>query len=142
MEYSYIKRLVAFDYDRAGNVGNLSCIDPSLPGVKDFNGYTKNALYLHGLSSSPFLCLSLVLVTCDNLHGQTFGSDIKEFVVKDISGVLPVMELEQFIAVLGVAYELPYVPNDNAHREDDLLYLSMADNAFNFSSRLIPKRGE
>ena len=69
MEYSYIKRLVTFDYDRAGNVGNLSRIDPSLLGVKDFDGYTKNAFYLHGLSSLPLLCLSLVLVTHDNLHG-------------------------------------------------------------------------
>jgi hypothetical protein len=48
------------------------------------------------------LCLSLVLVTRDNHeHGRTFGSELKEWILKDIAGVLPAMELERFVAVLG-----------------------------------------
>jgi hypothetical protein len=141
--HRYIKKLVSFDYGKAGNVANLSRIDPSLLGVKDADSYTKNALYLHGLSSAPLLCVSLVLITRDNHeYGRTFGSESKEYVVKDISGVMLAMELERFIAVLGLAYELPYVPNDNARRERDLLYFSMEDNAFNFTTRMISKAGE
>jgi hypothetical protein len=89
------------------------------------------------------LCLSLVLVTRDNHeHGRTFGSELKEWILKDIAGVLPAMELERFVAVLGLSYQLPYVPDDSARREGDLLYLSMIDNAFCFSTSMISKSGE
>ena len=143
MEHRYLKALVTFTYDKAGNVGNLSRMDPSLLGVKDANTYTKNALYLHGLSSSPLLCFSLVLVTRDNHeHGRSFGSEPKEWILKDIAGVLPAIELERFVAVLGLAYDLPYVPNDSARREGDLLYLSMIDNAFCFTTSMVSKAGE
>ena len=63
--HRYLTRLIAFDYDKAGNLGNLSRIDPSLLSIKDANTYTKNTLYLHGFST-PWLCFSLVLVTGDN----------------------------------------------------------------------------
>jgi hypothetical protein len=143
LEHRYLKKLVTFSYDKAGNIGNLSRIDPSLLGVKDANTYTKNALYLHGLSSAPLLCFSLVLVTRDNHeHGRTFGSEHKEWILKDIVGVLLAMELERFVAVLGLAYKLPYIPDDSARREGDLLYLSMIDNAFCFSTSMISKSGE
>jgi hypothetical protein len=139
----YLKQLVAFSHDKAGNIGNLSRIDPSLLGVKDANSFTKNALYLHGISSAPLLCFSLVLVTRDNHeHGRTLGSDPKEWVIKDVAGVLLSMELERFIAVLGLAYELPYVPDDSARREHDLLHLTMVDNAFCFTTGMMPKSGE
>lgn len=139
----YLKRLVAFDCDRKGNIGNLSRIDPSLLGVKDANTFTKNALYFHGLSSAPMLCFSLVLVTRDHHDGgRVLGSDPKEWVVKDVAGVLLTMELERFIAVLGLAYELPYVPDDGARREHDLLHLTMVDNAFSFATGMMPKSGE
>ena len=138
-----MKKLLTFTHDKAGNIANLSRIDPSLLGVKDANTYTKNTLYLHGISSAPLLCFSLILVTRDNHeNGRTFGSEHKEWILKDIVGVLPAMELERFVAILGLAYKLPYVPNDGARREGDLLYLSMIDNAFCFSTSMISKSGE
>jgi hypothetical protein len=138
-----LKQLVAFSYDKAGNIANLSRIDPSLLGVKDANSFTKNALYLHGISSAPLLCFSLVLITRDNHeHGRTLGSDPKEWVIKDVAGVLLTLELEHFIAVLGIAYELPYVPDDSARREQDLLHLTMVENAFSFTTSMMPKSGE
>lgn len=138
-----MKRLLAFSHDRAGNIANLSRIDPTLLGVKDANSFTKNALYLHGISSAPLLCFSLVLVTHDNHeHGRIVGSDPKEWVIKDVAGVLPTLELERFIAVLGLAYKLPYVPDDNTRREQDLLHLTMLDNAFCFATVMMPKSGE
>ena len=122
----YLTQLIAFDYDKAGNLGNLSCIDPSLLGIKDANMYAKNTLYLHGFST-PLLCFSLVLVTGDNHeYGHIMGSEPKEWVVKDILGVLPSMELECLVAVLGLAYELPYVPEDSACWEVDLLHFSIS----------------
>lgn len=137
-----MKQLVAFSGDKAGNIANLSRIDPSLLGVKDTNSFTKNALYFHG-NSEPLLCFSLVVVTSDNHEeGRALGSDPKEWVLKDIAGVLMAMELERFVAVLGLAYELPYVPNDNACRETDLLHFSMADNAFCFTTGMMHKNGE
>ena len=139
----YLKRLVTFSHDKAGNVANLSRIDPSLLGVKDASSFTKNALYLHGILSAPLLCFSLILVTRDNHeHGRVFGSDPKEWVMKDIAGVLLAMELERFIAVLGLAYELPYVPDDSARREGDLLYLTMTGNAFSFTTTMMHKSGK
>lgn len=138
-----MKRLVTFSHDRAGNIANLSCIDPTLLGIKDANSFTKNALYLHGISSAPLLCFSLVLVTQDNHeYGRIIGSDPKEWVMKDVAGVLPTLELERFIAVLGLAYELPYVADDNTRREQDLLHLTMLDNAFCFATAMMLKSGE
>jgi len=143
LEHRYLKNIITFTYDKPGNVANLSRIDPSLLGVKDADSYTKNALYLHGLSSAPLLCISLVVITRDNHeYGRSFRSESKEYFLKDVSGVMLAMELERFIAVLGLAYELPYVPNNNTRKESDLLYFSMVDNAFNFSSRMISKAGE
>jgi hypothetical protein len=82
-----LKKLVAFSHDKAGNIANLSRIDPALLGVKDANSFTKNVLFLHGNLSEPLLCFSLVLVTCDNHeHGRALGSDPKEWVLKDIAG--------------------------------------------------------
>ena len=52
------------------------------------------------------------------------------------------MELEHFIAVLGLAYELPYVPDDNTRRESDLLHFSMVDNAFSFTTGMMHKACE
>jgi hypothetical protein len=139
----YLKQLVAFSHDKAGNIANLSRIDPSLLGVKDANSFTKNSLYLCGVSSAPLLCFSLVLVTQDNHeHGRTLGSDPKEWVIKDVAGVLLTMELERFIAVLGLAYDLPYVPDDSARREQDLLHLTMIDNAFSFTTSMMLKSGK
>jgi hypothetical protein len=138
-----LKQLVTFSHDKAGNIANLSCIDPSLLGVKNASSFTKNSLYLHGISPAPLLCFSLVLVTCNNHeHGRILGSDPKEWVIKDIAGVLLAMELECFIAVLGLAYELPYVPDDSARREGDLLHLTMVDNVFSFTTAMMLKSGE
>jgi len=135
--------LVAFSYDKTGNIANLSRIDLALLGVKDASSYTKNLLHLHGISSAPLLCFSVILVTQDNHeHGRTLGSDPKEWVIKDIAGVLLTMELERFIAVLGLAYELPYVPDDSTRREQDLLHLTMIDNAFSFTTVMMAKGGE
>ncbi len=143
MERRYLKRLIAFSHDKTGNIANLSRIDPALLGVKDASSYTKNVLYLHGISSAPLLCFSLILVTRDNHeHGRTLGSEPKEWVIKDVAGVLLTMELERFIAVLGLAYELPYVPDDSARRERDLLHLTMIDNAFSFTTVMMAKGGE
>ena len=138
-----MKRLIAFSHDKAKNVANLSRIDPSLLGVKDANSFTKNSLYLHGISSAPLLCFSLVLITQDNHeNGRTLGSDPREWVIKDVAGVLATMELERFIAVLGLAYELPFVPDDSARREQDLLHLAMIDNAFSFTTAMMLKSSE
>jgi hypothetical protein len=138
-----LKQLVAFRHNKAGNVGNLSRIDPYLLGIKDANSFTKNALYLHGVLSAPMLCFSLVLITRDNHeHGRMFGTEPKEWIMKDVAGVLLTMELERFIAVLGLTYELPYVPDDSAHREQDLLHFSMVDNAFSFTTGMMLKSGE
>lgn len=143
MERRYLKQLITFSHQKNGNIGNLSRIDPSLLGVKDANSFTKNALYLHGVSSAPLLCFSLVLVTHDNHErGRTLGSDPKEWVIKDVAGVLLTMELERFIAVLGLAYELPHVPDDSARREGDLLHLTMLENAFCFTTSMMLKSGK
>ena len=47
------------------------------------------------------------------------------------------MELERFIAVLGLVYELPYVPDDSACREQDLLHLTMVENTFSFTTTMM-----
>ena len=143
LECRYLKQLVSFSHDKAGNIANLSRVDPTLLGIKDINSFAKNVLYLHGISSAPLLCFSLVLVTRDcHEQGRILGSEPKEWVIKDIAGVLPAMELERFIAVLGLAYQLPYVPDDNTRREQDLLHLTMVDNAFCFTTTMMLKSGE
>lgn len=137
----YLKRLIAFSHDKTGNIANLSRIDPTLLGVKDANSFSKNVLYLHG-KSDPLLCFSLVLVTCDNHErGRTLGSD-KEWVIKDIAGVLLTMELERLVTVIGLAYQLPYVPDDNLHMESHVLHFSMVDNAFSFTTGMMNKNGK
>ena len=79
----------------------------------------------------------------DNLEqGRTFGTEPKEWFVKEVTGVLLTMELERLVAVLGLAYKLPYVPNNNARREQDLLHLAMIDNAFCFGTTMMSKSGE
>ena len=135
---------MAFSHDKVGNIANLSRIDLTLLGVKDANSYTKNVLYLHGNSSEPLLCFSLVLVTSDNHEeGHAIGaSDPRELVIKDIAGVLLSMELEHFVAVLGLVYELPYTPDNNTHREKDLLHIAMVNNAFSFTTMMTPTSGE
>ena len=141
MEYRYLKRLIAFSHDKAGNIANLSRIDPALLSVKDANTFSKNVLYLHG-KSDPLLCFSLVLVMSDNHeHGRTLGSE-KEWVLKDIAGVLLTMELERLISVLGLAYQLPDVPDDNLRTESHLLHFSMVENAFSFTTGMMHKNGK
>ena len=141
-EPRYIKRLVAFSHDKAGSVANLSRIDPTLLGVKDSNSFSRNVLYLYGKPLEPLLCFSLILVTSDNRkRGRFLGTD-KEWVLKDIAGVLLAMELERFVAVIGLAYQLPYVPDDNTRRETDLLHFAMVENAFSFTTGMMHKNGE
>lgn len=144
MNCRYLKHLIAFDCDKVGNIANLSCIDPMLLGVKDLGTYTKNLLYLHGQASEPLLCFSIVLVMNDSLEdGRTFGSDPKsQWVVKQIDAVLAAIELEHLVAVVGLAFRLPYVPNDSACAATDLLYFPMAGNAFSFTTVMAGKSGE
>jgi hypothetical protein len=88
------------------------------------------------------LCFSIVLVVQDHHEsGRVFGSG-KEYVIKDVAGVMLTMELERFVAVLGLSYELPHVPDDDARREHDLLHLPMIDNAFSFATGMMAKSGE
>ena len=138
-----MKRLIAFSHDKTGNIANLSRINPALLGVKDTNSFIKNTLYLHGNLVEPLLCFSLILVTSDNHeHGRTLGSETKEWILKDIAGVLPTMELERFVAVVGLAYQLPYLPDDNLRRESDLLHFAMVENVFSFTTGMMHKNGE
>ena len=120
----------------------MSRIDPALLGVKDSSTFSKNLLYFYGNSSEPLLCFSIILVTSDNHQRGRFLGTEKEWVLKDIAGVLLTMELERFVAVLGLAYQLPYVPDDNTRRESDLLHLAMVENAFSFTTGIMHKSGE
>lgn len=52
------------------------------------------------------------------------------------------MELERFVAVVGLAYQLPYLPDDNLRRETDLLHFAMVENAFSFTTGMMHKNGE
>jgi len=115
-----------------------------LLGIKDLGTYTKNLLYLHGQASEPLLCFSIVLVMNNSLEdGCTFGSDPKsQWVVKQIDAVLATVELECLVAVVGLAFRLPYVPDDSACAATDLLYFSMAGNAFSFTTVMAGKSGE
>jgi len=42
-------------------------------------------------------------------------------IVKYLDVVLAAVELERLVAVLGLAFKLPYVPDDSARRATDLL---------------------
>ena len=110
--------------------------------MKDSSTFSKNLLYFYGNSSEPLLCFSIILVTSDNHQRGRFLGTEKEWVLKDIAGVLLTMELEHFVAVLGLAYQLPYVPDDNTRRESDLLHLAMVENAFSFTTGMMHKSGE
>ena len=135
-------RLIVFDCDKVGNLGNLSRIDPALLGIKDTGKNVKNAIHLFGQSAEPLLCFSVIVVIGDNHEdGLAFGSDMG-WVVKSVPGVLPSMELERLVALLGLAFRMPYVPDDSARRETDILYISMNKNAFNFSTVTTPAAGE
>jgi len=75
--------------------------------------------------------------------GRTFGSDPKSlWVVKQIDAVLAAVELERLVAVPGLAFRLPYVPDDSARTVSDLLHFSMAGNAFSFTTVMVGKSGE
>lgn len=133
----YIKALITFSHDKVGTIGNLSRIDPSFLSVKDANSYNKNMIHLHGCPSIPLLCFSVIITTTDNhIEGRTFGSS-KEWIIKDIGGVFPAMELERAIAVIGLAFKMPYVPADSARTVFDVLHFTMDDNAFSFSTSMM-----
>jgi hypothetical protein len=91
-------------------------------------------IHLLGCPSLPLLCFSVVITTADNhIEGRTFGAS-NEWIVKDIGGVFPAMELERAIAVIGLAFKMPYVPPDSARTAFDVLHFTMDDNAFSFST--------
>ena len=129
--------LITFTHDKVGTIGNLSRIDPSLLGVKDANHFNKNMIHLLGSPSLPLLCFSVVLTTTDNhLDGRIFGPN-NEWIVKDINGVFPAMELERAIAVIGLAFKMPFFPADSARTAFDVLHFTMDDNAFSFSTSMM-----
>ena len=106
-------------------------------GVKDANNYNKNMIHLLGTPSIPLLCFSVIITTTDNhIEGRTFGPS-NEWIVKDICGVFPAMELERAIAVMGLAFKMPYVPADSARTVFDVLHFTMDDNAFSFSTSMM-----
>ena len=75
--------------------------------------------------------------------GRTFGADPKSlWVVKQIDAVLASIELEHLVAVLGLAFRLPYVPDDSARTVSDLLHFPMVENAFSFTTVMAGKSGE
>ena len=45
------------------------------------------------------------------------------------------MELERLVTVVGLSYQLPYVPDDNLRMESHILHFAMVDNAFSFTTR-------
>ena len=76
-------------------------------------------------------------------HGRTFGADPKApWVVKQIDAVLASVELERLVAVLGLAFRLPYVPDDSACTVSNLLHFPMVQNAFSFTTVMAGKSGE
>ena len=94
-------------------------------------------IHLHGSPSIPLLCFSVVITTIDNhIEGRTFGPS-NEWIVKDICGVFPAMELERAIAVIGLAFKMPYFPADSARTAFDVLHFTMDDNAFSFSTSMM-----
>lgn len=46
------------------------------------------------------------------------------------------MEQERLMAVIGLAFNMPYVPADNARTDMDVMHFSMTNNAFNFSTAI------
>ena len=70
------------------------------------------------------------------MEGRTFGPS-NEWIVKDIGGVFPTMELERAIAVIGLAFKMPYVPADSARTTFDVLHFTMDENAFSFSTSMM-----
>ena len=85
----------------------------------------------------PLLCFSVIITTADNhIEGCTFGPS-NEWIIKDIAGVFPAMELERAIAVIGLAFKMPYVPADSARTAFDVLHFTMDDNAFSFSTSMM-----
>jgi hypothetical protein len=94
-------------------------------------------IHLLGTPSVPLLCFSVVITTADNhTEGRTFGPS-NEWIVKDIGGVFPAMELERAIAVIGLAFKMPYFPADSARTAFDVLHFTMDDNAFSFSTSMM-----
>jgi len=80
---------------------------------------------------------SFNITTTDNhIEGRTFGPG-NEWIVKDIGGVFPAMELERAITIIGLAFKMPYVPADSARTEFDVLHFTMFDNAFSFSTSMM-----
>jgi len=65
-----------------------------------------------------------------------FGPN-NEWIVKDICGVFPAMELERAIAVIGLAYKMPYFPPDSARTPFYVLHFTMEDNTFSFSTSMM-----
>jgi hypothetical protein len=47
------------------------------------------------------------------------------------------MELERVIAVIGLAFKMPYVPADSARTASDILHFTMDDNVFSFSTSMM-----
>ena len=80
-------------------------------------------------------------ITDNHDCGRTLGSD-KEWVIKDIAGVLLTMELKRLVTVIGLAYQLLYVPDDNLRMESHVLHFAMVDNAFSFTTGMMNKKGE
>jgi hypothetical protein len=94
-------------------------------------------IHLHGTPSVPLLCFSVIVTTTDNhLEGRTFGPN-NEWIVKDIGGVFPAMELERAIAVIGLTFKMPYIPADSARTAFDVIHFTMDDNAFSFSTSMM-----
>ena len=47
------------------------------------------------------------------------------------------MELERAIAVIGLAFKMPYVLADSARMAFNVLHFTMDDNAFSFSTSIM-----
>jgi hypothetical protein len=123
-------------------MGNLLHINPALLGIKDVGKNIKNSIHLFGQSAELLLCFSVIMVIGDNhKDGLEFGSEIG-WIVKSMPGMLPSLELERLVSLLGLAFQLLYVPDDSSRRDTDILYVSMHKNAFNFSMVTTPAVGE
>ena len=85
-----------------------------LLGTKDVGKSIKNSIHLFGQSAEPLLCFSVIMVMGDNHEdGLEFGSETG-WIIKSVPGVLPSLELERLVSVLGLAFQLPYVPIVNS----------------------------
>ena len=83
----------------------------------------------------PLLFFSLVLT----VHGDhTQLVKFSTLAYKGFAGILPALEQERLIAVLGLAYNMPYVPADNARTEMDVMHFAMEGNAFRFATAILP----